>query len=1290
MELALRDYLAGHVLRKAMLLFEDAMGPWVKAEVKAHFCVKLGIADGDDDRVAAEHEAALKAHDAKVATLVARQDELGQLVYTCPKEKKQAVAQERKSIDEQLKELYAAPTSSAPVPRWIEECRVFFGPTMKHHVNASNRWDVHTIVVVMRALLRDVFARHLPDHFHAKELLSGILRVMSMRATRAHRVAMVESDVLGALQQMASVMRQCQCDPSAIAAVSTLLDEAKALVQRAREENDGAVRAGPTLTADEANAQQMYTALTAWELHIELTMSLVTVGDGGALVDAHHGRLIYKNRTVVFGSDLEDRWTAVVQPLKAQFPVVAHARHWYFHNLPGVCNFADAFATMQSAATAIATAVTAAGHPPWHPPPVADTAVPITLRMQTPSVRMSVPVACVDEIVGRESTVERVTAALAPGARVLLHGLPGVGKDTVMAEVANRPEIQSLGGLQAWLQASSDVVLRRQLIELFATHRPRVVAGLDNDATAAIAAIKQWLASHSDWVLFVEDANLASTTLWDVLPSAAAAGGRVLVTSQEVGVAVKYAAFESRFELEPITTDDSIELLIKSNVFSKKAPSPPDGETEDELKQRCEKVGEAARFIAARYVPAPKSEKSKEQRRKTIEDKLFECTELDHPEMRTFLEDTLGNLPLTVAQVGHMLRADKRLSGVHDLIALFRQTADLTVVDRLGANPMLDKHYYGLALSVRITLDRLRSADDVPAVDREGALTLLAILSLLDRAQTPASLLCGHTPRDDQTLFQLFLEGGVDPELASIAVQPIHQLLSNTDALERARALCVRQGLLQEAGESGKSTIGVVHQLMQRCLRQELVTTSNAGAVVYIAVRTVLLSRFVYSTDTPPSQWPAMRCLVPCVEAWVGNLRMDLEDVSTSNDALSPVAVDCDLLQRWGLMLSADGDAAAAAHVCTKALDLRRRLCGQDHQDVALSMSNLAGAYFDLGRRKDALTMYEDALALRKRVLKPDHPDIAQSMHNVASILSALGRHREALELKVETLKFDRRVRKPNDPEIATSMAQLAQEYFLLSRFKKAFALEVKVLALRVRVLERDHPAIAKAMNSLAMTRSALGEYEQAAKLQKAALEMNKRVLGEDHPEIAELMTGLATTLFKLEKYKEAAEIQLEALAMQRRKLHAHHSNIVNSMNNLAVIYGAMGRHSEALELMKQVVEVDQQRLEPDDPDIGISMGNLAAALGQVGLHKESVDMQEKAVAHLQRCLPQGYHADIAYLMHLLAVAYIRVKRHDDACKKLAEALDIQLHLLPRGHPTLVSWIHELRELRKKIATLRP
>jgi DNA polymerase III delta prime subunit len=344
-------------------------------------------------------------------------------------------------------------------------------------------------------------------------------------------------------------------------------------------------------------------------------------------------------------------------------------------------------------------------------PTVCDNDTPTTLRLEMPSVRMSVPVSRVGEIVGRESTVKQVVAALAPpGARVLVYGPPGVGKDTVMAEVAHSIDVQSFGGLQAWLQASSDAVLRRQLIELFATHRPRVVAGMDNDANAAIAAIKQWLATHEDWVVFVEDAGPSSATVWDVLP-AKGVGGRVLVTSQAAlhggqghHHSMMFEQQGARIELAPITTDESVALLVKSNVLSKKTPSPPDGETEDELRQRCADAG-----AADCYKPAPPNggdlEKSKDckQRRKEIETALFARSELGRPEMRVFLEDTLGNLPLSVALCGHMIRADPRVGSVLDLIALFKRTADLAEVDRAGRTRCLTSTTTGCTCRSRST-----------------------------------------------------------------------------------------------------------------------------------------------------------------------------------------------------------------------------------------------------------------------------------------------------------------------------------------------------------------------------------------------------------------------------------------------------------------------------------------------------------------------------------------------------------------------------------------------------------
>jgi hypothetical protein len=209
MELSLRNYLAGHILREGMLLFEDAMGPWVKEQARLHYRNKFQLDPDDDDRVAADYAAAVSVHEAHRDALIASRDELEKLLNAGPKDGKKVASQRKNDVSKLLTAHISSPPPPPPAPRWVEACREFFGQLMKPHVNATNRWDVHTIVVVIRALLPDVFAPFMPDHFHAKELLDGIQRVVEMRAGRAHRVALTESEVLEALRQMVAVVRRC-------------------------------------------------------------------------------------------------------------------------------------------------------------------------------------------------------------------------------------------------------------------------------------------------------------------------------------------------------------------------------------------------------------------------------------------------------------------------------------------------------------------------------------------------------------------------------------------------------------------------------------------------------------------------------------------------------------------------------------------------------------------------------------------------------------------------------------------------------------------------------------------------------------------------------------------------------------------------------------------------------------------------------------------------------------------------------------------------------------------------
>ena len=124
-------------------------------------------------------------------------------------------------------------------------------------------------------------------------------------------------------------MRRCGCNEGNADAISTLLDDAKALVQRARDSAGAETCKGPILTVDEANAQVLYEAVALWERHVEVLMGLVIVSPNGAVKATDEGGLSYRDGTVTFGRHLDAKWDGVVKRLKPRFQNVTVARHWY-------------------------------------------------------------------------------------------------------------------------------------------------------------------------------------------------------------------------------------------------------------------------------------------------------------------------------------------------------------------------------------------------------------------------------------------------------------------------------------------------------------------------------------------------------------------------------------------------------------------------------------------------------------------------------------------------------------------------------------------------------------------------------------------------------------------------------------------------------------------------------------------------------------------------------------------------------------------------------------------------
>src|SRR5262249_9361616 len=130
-------------------------------------------------------------------------------------------------------------------------------------------------------------------------------------------------------------------------------------------------------------------------------------------------------------------------------------------------------------------------------------------------------------------------------------------------------------------------------------------------------------------------------------------------------------------------------------------------------------------------------------------------------------------------------------------------------------------------------------------------------------------------------------------------------------------------------------------------------------------------------------------------------------------------------------ILSAEGKYEEAEKVHSEALALQKKLWGEEHPMVAVSLGNLALALRKEGNLSAAEAVNHQALALRIKILGEEHPDTSLSLENLATVLCDEHRYAEAEPLLRQCLAI-REKKFPNSWR--TSVAQSLLGGCLLSQ----------------------------------------------------------------------------------------------------------------------------------------------------------------------------------------------------------------------------------------------------------------
>jgi len=89
-----------------------------------------------------------------------------------------------------------------------------------------------------------------------------------------------------------------------------------------------------------------------------------------------------------------------------------------------------------------------------------------------------------------------------------------------------------------------------------------------------------------------------------------------------------------------------------------------------------------------------------------------------------------------------------------------------------------------------------------------------------------------------------------------------------------------------------------------------------------------------------------------------------------------------------------------------QSLKFYKKVYGDEHLYVRLSLSDIGAVLSDLGKKQEALTYHEQSLVIYKKVYGDKHPSVARTLNNMSEVLDALGRRVDAARAQDEASKI--------------------------------------------------------------------------------------------------------------------------------------------------------------------------------------------------------------------------------------------------------------------------------------------
>jgi serine/threonine protein kinase/tetratricopeptide (TPR) repeat protein len=258
-----------------------------------------------------------------------------------------------------------------------------------------------------------------------------------------------------------------------------------------------------------------------------------------------------------------------------------------------------------------------------------------------------------------------------------------------------------------------------------------------------------------------------------------------------------------------------------------------------------------------------------------------------------------------------------------------------------------------------------------------------------------------------------------------------------------------------------------------------------------------------------------------------------------------------------------------------RALDIDRRLFGEQHPAVAEELNNLGAIEADRGNYAESESFYRQSLAIVEKWYGPDHPETAANLTALAQTLTLERRFTEAQALLERALSIQKQGSGPIRATVATTLNQLGIVAFNAKNYDAARIYFNQAIETWKQIYGDQHPYIANAISNLGSICQQQKDYPCAEKMYREAVRRFDSTSAESvNDAIAHVKLG--RTLLSEAKFSDAETHSLAGYNYLVKHVSPTNSYLANARKDLAAIYDGLHQPQQAARFRAELTQGQQ------------------------------------------------------------------------------------------------------------------